>query len=157
MKTDINSTWIPTFEFQDWIHQSFLVLPTPAESSAAPKTAVTCQKWAKGDLRLVDSPDGSGSSGTLTFAPTVELMVSVKCTAASGNAPAPFQATGTGIGGPLKGVIYQLAGWAFRGPDGKVESVQGGIQAVRGSDAKPEVGLGGFPVGTVGYFVIKGK
>ena len=52
------SDFIPAFEFQDWVYQSFLVTPVAAEWSAAPGTEVTAKKWAMGKLLLSDSPDG---------------------------------------------------------------------------------------------------
>ena len=87
------------------------------------------------------------------------LDVSVKGALGSGNAPATFEATGTGTDGVTKGAIYKLVGWVF--PEdpvvqgaGRVLSVRGSVWAVRGPDTKPEAELGGMPVGTVGTFVI---
>ena len=161
MATDTDS-WFPLFEFQDWIYQSFLVLPTPEENDALPGTAVTAKKWAKGTLlcgQAFKTDDGYTLDGRLSFRPGVELAVSAKGTFGSGNAPATFEATGTGTEGPTKGAIYQLVGWVF--PElpivnaaGKVLSVRGSVRAVRGPNTKPETELGNMPVGTVGEFVI---
>lgn len=161
MTTDTDS-WFPLFEFQDWIYQSFLVLPTPEENDALPGTAVTAKKWAKGTLlcgQAFKVADGYTLDGTLSFRPGVELKVSAKGALGSGNSPATFEATGIGTEGPTKGAIYQLAGWVFpeepiQNGAGRVLSVRGSVRAVRGSDSKPETELGGMPVGTVGAFVI---
>lgn len=161
MATDTYS-WFPLFEFQDWFYQSFLVLPKAEEDSALPGTAVTAKKWAKGTLlcgQAFKTADGYTLNGTLSFQPGVELVVSAKGTLGLGNAPATFEATGTGMEGPTKGAIYQLVGWVF--PDepiqndaARVLSVRGSVRAARGPDTKPEIELGGMPVGTVGAFTI---
>jgi hypothetical protein len=86
-------------------------------------------------------------------------MVSVQGALGSGNAPATFEATGTGTQGITKGTIYKLVGWVF--PEepvvqgaGRVLSVRGSVRAVRGPDTNSEIELGKMPVGTVGAFVI---
>ena len=129
MTTDINSMWIPTFGLEEWTYQSFLLLPTPDEHSAAPGTAITCKKWARGKLRLTDSEFGYAATGTLAFAPSIELAVSVRGTPGVDSTPATFEATGTGLEGKTKGAIYELAGWAFCGADGNVESVRGSMSS----------------------------
>lgn len=149
-----DTNFIPAFEFQDWVYQSFLVLPTPEQMKATPGTDVAAKKWAMGTLLLSDSPDGYRAAGFLTFAPGVRLKVTVHGTPGKGNVPATFEATGVGTEGATKGAEYQLTGWAFRGPDGKVESVRGSVRAVRGPDTKPDVELGKMPIGTVGAFVL---
>lgn len=162
MASDTNSSWFPTFEFENWICQSFLVVPTPEENSAPPGAAITAKKWAKGTFRLFQlrSPEGYAGDGTLYYdspPPTPSgpaLDMSVKGALGSENTPATFEATGTGTEGITKGAIYQLFGWVFRGQDGRVESVHGSIRAVRGPDATPETELGGRPVGTVGSFIM---
>ena len=165
MAADTESTWFPLFEFQDWIYQSVLVLPTPEEDTAAPGAGVTAKKWAKGSLflgqALEASEDGYTLGGRLEFAPGVELDVSANGTKGSGNAPASFEATGTGTKEPLKGAIYQLTGWVFAeqpiSPSGagRVSSIRGSVRAVRGPDSNPEFDPGGMPAGTtVGSFVV---
>jgi len=164
MAADTESTWFPLFEFQDWIYQSVLVLPTPEEGTAAPGAGVTAKKWAKGSLflgqALEASEDGYTLGGRLEFAPGVELDVSANGTKGSGNAPASFEGTGTGTAGKTKGAIYQLTGWVFAEQPiaqgaGKVLSVRSSVRAVRGPDTNPETELGGMPAGTtVGSFVI---
>jgi hypothetical protein len=168
MATDINSPWFPLFEFQDWIYQSFLILPTPEESSALPGTAITSNKWAKGMFvcgQAFKAADGYTLSGTLSFdsppaPPGTELQVSVKGALGPGNAPATFEATGAGTEGVTKGAIYRLFGWVF--PEepvvqgaGRVLSIRGSVWAVRGPDTKPDIELGRMPIGTVGAFVIE--
>ena len=164
MATDSGS-WFPLFEFQDWFYQSFLVLPTTAEADAAPGTAVTAKKWAKGDFLCGQAFGSPGDtkpyslSGVLRFAQGVELSVSVTGVNGLGTEPASFKATGTGTDGPTKGAIYELCGWVFpvlplTNAAGKVLSVRGSVRAVRGSDTKPGTELGGMPVGTVGSFLI---
>ena len=147
------SNFIPAFEFQDWVYQSFLVLPTPEQMKAAPETDVAAKKWAMGKLLLSDGVDG-GAAGFLTFARGVQLKIKVINTPGKGSVPATFEATGVGAEGITKGAEYQRTGWTFRGADGKVESVRGSVRAVRGPDSKPDVELGKMPVGTVGAFVI---
>ena len=161
MATDTNS-WFPLFEFQDWIYQSFLVLPTPEENDALPGTAITAKKWAKGTLlcgQAFTSPEGYTLAGTLSFRPGAELTVSAKGALGSGNSPATFEATGTGTGGPTKGAISQLVGWVFpedpiHNGAGRVVVVRGSVRAVRGPDTQPDKDLSGMPLGTVGVFVI---
>lgn len=164
MATDTD-TWFPLFEFQDWFYQSFLVLPTDEETDAPPGATVTAKKWAKGDFLCgqafgsVGNPGAYTLNGVLRFAPGVELNVSAKGVNGLGNDPAPFEATGTGTGGPTKGAIYQLVGWVFpelqnAKASGRVRSIRGSVWAARGADTKPETELGGMPVGTVGTFVI---
>jgi hypothetical protein len=162
MTTDTDS-WFPLFEFQDWMYQSFLVLPSDEENDALPGTAVTARKWAKGDFlcgQAFKTADGYTLDGTLSFRPGVELSVSAKGALGVGNNPAPFEATGTGTNGPTKGAIYQLVGWVF--PENPIKnnaarplSIKGSVWAVRGSDTKPETELGGMPARTtVGTFII---
>ena len=50
MTNDAKATWFPLFEFQDWIYQSFLLLPTYAEEDAPAGAPVTAKKWARGSL-----------------------------------------------------------------------------------------------------------
>lgn len=162
MATAPDSLWFPLFEFQDWSYQSFLVLPTPEEDSGAPGSGITAKKWAKGALAVGQafrSAEGYTLSGTLSFAPGVELTVSAKGMLGVEKAPATFEATGEGTSGRTKGAVYQLTGWVFAeepivSGGGRVLSVRGAVRAVRGPDAKPEVELGGMPLGTVGSFVI---
>ena len=164
MATDTNS-WFPLFEFQDWLYQSFLVLPTNEETDAKPGSAVTAKKWARGDFLCGQAFRGVGSSGTYTltgvlrFAPGTELNVSANGVNGLGNNPSSFEATGTGTEGPTKGAIYQLSGWLFpelpiANAAARVHSVRGSVRAVRGPDTKPGTELGGMPVGIVGIFVI---
>ena len=162
MATADTDSWFPLFEFLDFIYKSTLVLPTPEESDAPPGTVVTAKKWAQGTFLCGQAFKNNGGytlDGSLSFRPGVELAVSAKGILGSGNAPAPFEATGTGKEGPTKGAIYQLVGWVF--PElptasgaGRVLSVRGSVRAVRGTDTKPEVDLSGMPLGTVGAFVI---
>lgn len=152
-----DSIFIPAFEFQDWVYQSFLVLPTQAEAAAKPGEAVTAKKWAMGNLTLSDSPNGYAAAGFLDFAPGVQLKIAVKGEPGKGDVPATFETTGIGVSGVTKGAVYQLTGWVFRGDNGKVARVEGAVRAVRGPDTSPSISLGGAPVGTVGYFVIRAK
>jgi hypothetical protein len=156
-------TWFPLFEFQEWIYQSFLVLPTPEEDDALPGTEVTAKKWAKGTFlcgQAFRAAESYTLGGALAFRPGVELSVSAKGALGTGSNPAPFEATGTGTEGPTKGAIYRLVGWAFpqepiENGAARVLSIRGSVWAVRGPDAKPEIELGGMPARTtVGAFVI---
>ena len=148
------SDFIPAFEFQDWTYQSFLLLPTADESSAAPGAETTAKKWAMGKLQLSDSPAGYAANGFLDFAPSVQLRVRVKFVPGIDDTPATFEASGIGEEGVTKGAEYQLIGWAFAGADGKVESVRGSVRAVRGPDSSPGTELGRMPIGTVGAFIM---
>jgi hypothetical protein len=165
MSTETDS-WFPLFEFQDYIYQSFLVLPTPAENDAPPPTPITAKKWAQGTFlcgqAFRDDSGGYILDGTLSFRPGVELSVSVKGTFGMGNKPAAFEATGTGTQGPTKGAIYQLVGWVFpeepiQNRAARVLKIEGSVWAVRGPDPQPEIELGGHPIGIVGSFVIIGS
>ena len=162
MTTETDS-WFPLFEFQDYIYQSFLVLPTAEENDAKAGSPVTAKKWGKGEFicgQALKTADGYRLDGRLTFRPGIELTVSVKGSYGKGNGPASFEATGIGTEGPTKGAIHTLSGWVFpqepiQNGAARVHSIQGAILAVRGSDAAPAVALGGGAAGTtVGEFVI---
>ena len=156
------TTWFPLFEFTDWTYQSVVVRPTPAEQAAAPGSAIAATKWAAGTLlcgQAFNEAGGYSLAGTLSFRPGVELQFTAKGALGSGNAPATFEAMGTGTEGPTRGAIYQLVGWVFpedpiRNGAGRVLSVRGSVRAVRGPDTKPDADLGGMPLETVGTFVI---
>jgi hypothetical protein len=163
-------SWFPLFEFQDWIYQSFLVLPTSEENEAEalPDTPVTAKKWAKATLQCGQAfsvPDGYKLDGTLSMRPGIEFSLAAKGALGVGNNPAPFEATVTATEGPLKGAIYQLVGWVF--PEvpistgaARILSVKGSVRAVRGTDANPGVEPGGQPIepiGTAGLFIIVSK
>ena len=159
-ETDV---WFPLFEFQDYIYQSFLVLPTAEENDAPAGSAVTAKKWGKGAFscgQAFRTADGYQLEGSLSFRPGVELAVSAKGTFGKGNSPASFEATGIGTQGPTKGAIHNLSGWVFpeepiQNGAARVLSIQGVILAVRGPDTGPAIALGGGAAGTtVGVFVI---
>lgn len=166
MATNANSSWFPLFEFQDYVYQSFLVLPTPEEDSASPGTAVTAKKWAKGVFicgQAFGTSEGYTLNGVLRFESNLEqkpeLEVSIKGVGGEGSNPASFEGTGIGRDGVTKGAVYALVGWAFRdekqtGPGGSIKRVCGSVRFVRGPDAKPDIDLSGLPLGTVGSFVI---
>ena len=158
--------WFPLYEFQEFIYQSFLVLPTPAEIAVSPGAVVTAKKWAKGDFLQGQAFQGDKDtytlSATLQFDSGPRLDISVKGDQGIGHSSGTFEAIGTGIEGPLKGAIYSLYGWVF--PEepiinnaARVLKVSGTVRAVRGTDAKPEIEPGGMPLGTVGYFIISRK
>ncbi len=136
----------------DWNHNSYLVNPKQdfldqSPSPNSPPIAVESFKWAKGVLRVDDAQAGSGR---LEFAPGVEL--SVNFTLQADAEGLTFTARGVGKTGPLVGVEYRLAGWAIVGSDGEISSLEGGIQALKGGGSNGQLGLGGQPVGTIGYF-----
>lgn len=158
--------WFPLYEFQEFVYQSFLVLPTPAEIAASPGAAVTAKKWAKGDFLQGQAFQGAENtytlSATLQFDSGPKLDVSIKGNQGIGHSPGTFEAIGTGVEGPLKGAIYSLSGWVFpeepiTNNSARVLKVCGSVRAVRGTDAKPEIEPGGMPLGTVGYFTITRK
>lgn len=161
MATDTDP-WFPLFEFQNWIYQSFLVLPTSEENDALPGAAVTAKKRAKGNLlcgQAFRGANGYTLDGTLSFVAGVELSVSAKGALGVGHNPASFEATGLGTKGPTKGAIYQLVGWVFpqepiENAAARVLAVKGAVKAVRGPDTNPSTELGGMPLGTVETFVI---
>lgn len=154
--------WFPLFEFQEYVYQSYLLLPTGEQEAGQPGTAIDARKWAKGELRCGQAfatDDGYRLDGTLVFRPGVELAVSAKGALGSGDEPATFEATGAGVEGPLQGALYHLLGWVYpelpiAGGGGRVLSVRGTVRAVRGTDANPAKEPGGMPAGTVGAFVI---
>jgi hypothetical protein len=159
MNTESTLPWFPLFEFQDFLYQSFLVLPTDAETAAAPGSAVNARKWAKGEFLCGQAfVDGGGEKyslkATLQFAPNVELAVSITGDQGLGHAPGTFEGTGTGMDGPLKGTVYAITGWVFpeepvTNQAARVLRVCGSVQAVRGTDANPGAEPGGMPVGNV--------
>jgi hypothetical protein len=157
-----SDTWFPLFEFQDWIYQSFLLLPTDAENEAPAGSPVTARKWVRGELvcgQAFGRSDKYVLSGTLSFEGGLELAVSARGRLGSGVSPASFEATGTGVSGPTLGAVSQLVGWVFpelplHDGGGKVLCVRGSIRAVRGTDIRAELDLSGMPLGTVGAFVI---
>ena len=155
--------WFPLFEFQDYVYQSFLVLPTAGENDAPAGTAVTAKKWGKGAFscgQAFKTAEGYKLEGSLSFRQGVELSVLATGTLGKGNSPASFEATGIGTQGPTKGAVHTLSGWVFpeepiHNGAARVLSIQGVILAVRGPDTSPETALGGGAAGaTVGKFVI---
>jgi hypothetical protein len=155
--------WFPLFEFQDYIYQSFLVLPTEQENEAPAGSAVTAKKWGKGAFscgQAMRSADGYELQGSLVFRPGVELPMTAKGALGEGSNPASFEATSLGTEGPTKGAVHILSGWVF--PDEPIQNgaarvlrSQGVILAVRGPDTSPAVALGGGVAGTsVGTFLI---
>jgi len=160
--TAADTSWFPLFEFQDFTYQSFLLLPTAEESAADPGAAVNAKKWARGEFRCgqaFTSAEGFELTGTLDLGDGRELAVSASGTLGVGNEAGTFRATGTGVAGPLKGMVSRLVGWVF--PDvpvlnrgGRVLNVRGSTWAVRGTDKNPTIDPSGMPLGTVGAFAI---
>ncbi len=161
MTSNSNTIWTPRLWMQNWTYQSFLVLPTPTEEMVPPGSAITAKKWAKGNLYLETSIDtGNPDAVGLLIFPTKDgdVKLRVKASVEKGIDPVKFEATGEVQDAvPAKGAVYKLLGWAFRGKDDDVATVRGCVMAVRGSDARPDVDLGGMPIGTVGAFVIMSK
>jgi hypothetical protein len=162
MTTDLESPWFPLFEFEDWRYRSYLVLPTPEDEHAKPGSPAQARKWAQGAFAcgqaMRDVP-GYALDGVLTLAPGVTLAVKASGTLGRGQAPATFEATGTGVNGPLKGALYDLTGWVFpvatvANGAARVQRVCGAIRAVRGPDPRPDADPGGAALGTVGTFLI---
>lgn len=158
MMSTASAIWTPQFWMHGWSYQSFLILPTPSEKAAPPGSAVTAKTWAKGRLNLETSTDlGKPDAVGLLIFPTAqgELKLRVKASVEEGIDVAKFEATGEVVDDvPAKGTVYELVGWAFRGKDDKVAAVRGSVMAVRGPDARPDIELGGQPIGTVGAFII---
>lgn len=162
MSAEPNASWFPLFEFQDWVYQSFLLLPTPAEDGAEPGTAVSAKKWARGTFmcgQAFTAADGYTLTGTLMFPGKGELSIAARGRLGSADAPATFEATGTGTQGQVAGMVSQLVGWAMPEPPvaggaARVLRVCGSVRAVRGTDARPDRDPSGMPLGTVGAFVI---
>jgi hypothetical protein len=158
----IATSWFPLFEFQEWTYQAFLLLPTPAEEAAPPGSPVTAKKWSHGTLtcgQAFNAGGGYNLTGTLVFQDHGKLEVVARGTLGPGNAPATFEATGTGVDGDVKGMVSQLTGWVIpelpiANAAARVLCVRGSIRAVRGTDAKPGVDPSGMPLNTVGAFVI---
>src|SRR3954463_13707761 len=108
--------WFPLSEFQEYIYQSFLVIPTAEENDDNPGSPVTAKKWGKGEFicgQAFKTAEGYQLEGSLRFRPGVELSVSAKGTLGKGNNPASFEATGIGTQGPTLGAIHTLSGWVF--------------------------------------------
>ena len=156
-------TWFPLFEFQDWLYQSYLVLPQPADAEAAAGAPVAAKKWSIGTLLCGQAFTADAGrytlSGTLKFPSGAELAVSAQGRLGTALVPAGFEATATGTQGPLKGMVSELLGWVL--PElpiangaARVLCIRGTIRAVRGTDAKPELDPSGMQLGTVGTFVI---
>lgn len=147
-----------SFGMRNWEYQSFLVLPTDAESAAQPGATVNAKKWAKGSLYLEDAVDDKPDAvGVLEF-PTDQglLKLAVQALLEQGTEPAKFEAIGEvkENANPAKGACYALVGWAFQDEDGRVAKITGSVRALRGSNAQPDRELGGMPIGTVGLFTI---
>jgi hypothetical protein len=138
-----------------WAFQSFLMLPSETEWAAPPGTSVSARKWAKGTLAILSSTDDE-FSGELTFSETVKLNVKGKILPATDDTPAVLDAIGEATDGPAKGAIYKIRGWSNPLTSEQVNpsQIQGSVLAVRGADSKPEIELGGMPIGTVGAFVL---
>ena len=111
-------------------------------------------KWAKGTLEI---DPASTSKGHLVFVPGVELVVEFSLE--SMGSQTIFRAQGVGQTGPLKGVVYDLLGWAATDETGAVTEVAGGILGVKETNAASlsgghprDNGLAGEKPGTIGYF-----
>ncbi|MEP0914749.1 hypothetical protein NDI45_28005 [Leptolyngbya sp. GB1-A1] len=160
MTSNSAPVWTPSFAMQNWVYQSFLILPTDPEKESPPGSSITSRKWAKGSLYLetgVDPSPAPDAVGILVFpTPRGDIKLNVKAFVEEGVSPVKFEATGEAKSDSAEtnGATYQLLGWAFRGKDNKVSKVEGSVIAVRGSDARPNIDLGGMPIGTVGAFVI---
>ena len=145
----------------NWVYQSFLILPTDSEKQSPAGASITARKWAKGKLHLedaIDLPPSPDVVGSLVF-PNSDgnITLNVKAFVEKGISPVKFEATGevkNASSPQINGAMYKLSGWAFRGEGDKVEKIEGCVIATRGSDARPDVELGGMPIGTVGAFVI---
>ena len=156
-------TWFPLFEFQDWLYQSYLVLPQLADADAAAGAPIGAKKWSTGTLlcgQAFTADDGHYTlSGTLRFRSGVELAIVAQGRLGTTHALPSFKAIATGTHGDLKGMVSELVGWVYpelpiSNAAARVLCVRGAIRAVRGTDAKPEVDPSGMPLGTVGAFVI---
>ena len=135
----------------NWNHNSYLVEPTAQQFNAAPapspRVSVDTFKWAKGSFEIESN---SPAKGRLVFATSVELIVDFSLESNDGQTI--FRAKGVGESGPLKGVVYELLGWAKLDGAENVVEVSGGILAVKGADADAKVGLSGQAPGAVGFF-----
>jgi hypothetical protein len=156
MTSNASTIWNPNFWMQNWDYQSFLILPTTEEEMSSRGTIVSTKKWAKGDLYLETSIDmDKDAIGSLIFG---EIKLSVIAYVEKGASPAKFEAVGEVTEKcPQKGASYKLLGWAFRGEGDNVAKIQGSVIAVRGSDDRPDIDIGGMPIGTVGAFTIKSR
>lgn len=132
-----------------WNHQSFLIKPTPEEWDAAPDTAVTAEKWAKGTLTISESSSDQ-VLGELVFPPGVTLRVQGNIRPATETLPAVLEATGTVITPGVPAAVYQIIGWIIFDPVKEVAR-----PTIRGSILAVTVDLGGEPAGTVGSFVLR--
>lgn len=162
MTSNSSSVWTPSFWMHNWVYQSFLILPTDLEKqSPAGSTSITARKWATGKLHLegaIDPPPAPDVIGSLVFPGSKGgITLKVKAFVEKGISPVKFEATGEvqNTSSPeINGAMYKLLGWAFRGEGDKVEKIEGCIIAIRGSDTRPDVELGGMQIGTVGAFII---
>lgn len=138
-----------------WSYQSFLILPTATELDAPPGTFVTTKKWALGQLAISDNTNDE-FSGELVFAPGVKLNVKGRVLLSTNSTPLGIEAIGEGLEGPTKGAIYRINGWVVPPSSNQTKrpNIHGSVLAIRGSDSKPDVELGGKPVGTVGAFIL---
>jgi hypothetical protein len=133
------------FGMRHWEYQSFLVLPTDAESAAQPGATVNAKRWAKGRLYLEDAIDDKlDAVGSLEF-PTDKglLKLAVKALLEQGTEPAKFEAIGEvkENANQARGACYALVGWAFQDEYGRVAKITGSVRAVRGSDSQPDKDL----------------
>jgi hypothetical protein len=82
MTTETELVWFPLFESQEFIYQSFLVLPTSTESAASSGAVVTPKKWAKGDFlqgQAFNSGEGKYTlNGNVQFSSGITLDIYVK-------------------------------------------------------------------------------
>lgn len=144
----------------NWVYQSFLILPTDSEKQSPAGSSITARNWTRGKLHLedaIDLPPSPNVIGSLVFPnPKGDIRLNVKAFVEKGISPVKFEATGEVQHAPpeINGAMYKLLGWTFRGEADKVEKIEGCVIAVRGSDTRPNVELGGMPIGTVGAFVI---
>jgi hypothetical protein len=133
-----------------WLHQSFLIPLTAAETDAPAGAEIDAWKWAKGTLTIFDSAQDS-VSGELVFASTRTISLSVKgkiFSAAESN-PAVLEATAKGESGIAAGALYKITGWIISPNSGK-----GDRPTIRGAILSVTPDLAGKPSGTVGSFVL---
>ncbi len=138
----------------DWNHNSYILKPTiapPASGTVPPPSPIDVDttKWAQGTLKI---EAGSTSKGKLIFKPS-GLEIVITFSLETNNGQTLFRAQGVGESVQLKGLVYDLLGWASVDGADNVTEVAGGILAVKaGPFPAPKDGLNGEKVGAVGFF-----
>lgn len=153
-----NETWLPLFEFQDFLYRSYLLEPSVND----PGGPVSLKDWAKGKLACGQATrsgtDRYTVHGTLALAPGVILAVTLGGKLSATDVPSTMEGEGACLEGPAAGALYRLTGLVHPASStslgaAPVASIRGSVTAMKGAGGS-NMDLARQPLGTVGAFII---